>query len=131
MYLVDDVRHLEVTDVSYVCDDVSDNVSDKISDYVKKVVFLYFVTQFHSWNSQFFRAHRRVNGTPSMENSFQVAKLLFEVQKTSSIFCLFQKGPGVISVACIGLREHPQWSLRCARAFFATFWTFSPSELRA
>ena len=42
---------------------------------------------------------------PSMEYRFQVAKFSFEVQKSSSLFCLVQNNPGVTWVACIGLRE--------------------------
>ena len=38
-----------------------------------------------------------------MENSFQVAKFVFQVRKTSSLFCLVENGPEVIWVACIGL----------------------------
>ena len=40
---------------------------------------------------------------PSMENCFQVAKFVFEVQKASSLFCLVQNGPGVTWDACICL----------------------------
>ena len=37
-----------------------------------------------------------------MKNGFQVAKFLFEVQKTLNLFCLVQNGPVDIWVACQG-----------------------------
>ena len=61
-------------------------------------------------------------GAPLMENSFQVAK--FEVQRLQVIFVCTKKWPGVIWVACIGLRKRSEWSLRCAGAFLESFWTF-------
>ena len=64
-----------------------------------------------------------------MENGFQVAKFLFEVQKTSNLFCLVQNGPVVIWVACIGLRVSSKLSFRSVRAFSEAFWTFSPISL--
>ena len=64
-----------------------------------------------------------------MENGFQVAKFLFEVQKTSNLFCLVQNGPVVIWVACIGLRGSSRGSLRSERGFSEAFWTFSPVSL--
>ena len=64
-----------------------------------------------------------------MENGFQVAKFLFEVQKTSNLFCLVQNGPVVIRVACIGLRGSSRGSLRSERVFSEAFWTFSPVSL--
>ena len=64
-----------------------------------------------------------------MENGFQVTKFLFEVQKTSNLFCLVQYGPVVIWVACIGLRGSYRWSWRSERAFSEAFWTFSPVSL--
>ena len=64
-----------------------------------------------------------------MENGFQVAKFLFEVQKTSNLFCLVQNGPVVIWVACIGLRGSSRGSLRSERGFSEAFWTFSPKGL--
>ena len=66
---------------------------------------------------------------PSMENGFQVAKFLFEVQKASSLVCLVQNGPVVIWVACIGLRGSYKLSLTSVRAFSEAFWTFSPISL--
>ena len=42
-------------------------------------------------------------GAPSIENRFQVANFLINVQKASSLFCLVQNGPG--SLACIGLKN--------------------------
>ena len=60
-------------------------------------------------------------GALTMENSFQVAKYLFKVQKASSLFCLVQYCTAVIWVACIGLREGSKWSLRSSRAFSEAF----------
>ena len=39
-----------------------------------------------------------------MENGFQVAKFLFEVQKTSNLFCFGQNGPVVVWVAVLALK---------------------------
>ena len=52
-----------------------------------------------------------------MENRFQAAKLLFEVQKAYIIFCLVQNGPAVSWFVCIGLNERSKCSLGCERAF--------------
>ena len=60
-------------------------------------------------------------GAPSMENRFQVAKILFEVIKASSLFNLVQNGPEVTWIACIGLRDRSMWSLGSARTFLAAF----------
>ena len=78
--------------------------------------------------------HRCFSGSvnswaPSMENSFQVAKFLFEVQKASSLFCWVQNGPVVIWVACIGLRGSSKLPLSSESAFSEAFWTFSPISL--
>ena len=64
-----------------------------------------------------------------MGNGFQVTKILFEVQKTSNLFCLVQNGPVVIWVACFGLRGSSRGSLRSERGFSEAFWTFSPVSL--
>ena len=59
---------------------------------------------------------------PLMENFFQVAKFVLKVKKKSfKFFCLVQKNPGIIWVACIGLRYYSKWSLGCARAFLEAF----------
>ena len=60
-------------------------------------------------------------GTHSMKNRFKVANFSFEVQKSSSLFCLVPNGPGVTWVSCIDLRERFMGSLGCARAFLQTF----------
>ena len=102
------------------------NIDTLLFFLVKSVVFIYIFSFVNRWQDTHSRFRRSVNyGAPSMENSFQVAKFLFEVQKTASLFCLVQNGPGVIWVACLGLRECSKWSLRCARAFLEVFWTFS------
>ena len=64
-----------------------------------------------------------------MKNGFQVAKFLFEVQKTSNLFCLAQNGPVVIWVACNGPRGSYRGSFRNERGFSEAFWTFSPVSL--
>ena len=63
-------------------------------------------------------------GTNLIENGFQVAKFIFEVQKAPSLFCHVQKYPWVIRVAYISLRKLSEGSLRCARAFLEAFGTF-------
>ena len=81
-----------------------------------------------------YTAHTCISGSvnswaPSMENGFQVAKFLFEVQMASSLVCLVQNGPVVIWVACIGLRGSSKLSLTSVRSFSDAFWTFCPISL--
>ena len=62
-----------------------------------------------------------VLGNPLILQIIPSTKFLFEIQKTSNLFCLVQNGPVVIQVACIGLKWSSRGSLSSERSFSRPF----------
>ena len=109
----------EVQSIFFRLGEIQDQAEFKVQCWKYNTVLWGILDLVHS------RFRGSVNcGAPSMENSFQVAKFIYEDQNASSLFCPVHYGPAVIWVACIGLRESSKWSLRSAKAFSEAFWTF-------